>query len=200
MTPVTDIATLETLYGDPVPQSLTKVVSHITPHYAKWIGASRLVMVSTVGPDGTDCSPRGDVGPVVRLADTTTLLLPDWRGNNRIDTLRNIVTDGRISLLFMIPGVTTVVRVNGKAIVTVDPSAVEQFVQNGNHPRSVVAVTVRDVYFQCAKALMRSQIWTEGGGHNGVPTPGELLRERDATFDSDDYDTHYAERAEPKMW
>ncbi|WP_386683722.1 MSMEG_1061 family FMN-dependent PPOX-type flavoprotein [Loktanella sp. R86503] len=200
MTPVADIAALEALYGAPVPLSLSKVASHITSTYGRWIGASRLVMVSTVGPEGTDCSPRGDVGPVVRIVDARTLLLPDWQGNNRIDSLRNIVRDGRISLLFMVPGENNVVRVNGQAIVTADPQVLESFVQNRKHPRSVIVVTVKEAYFQCAKALMRSQTWHAGAAHGAVPTAGEMLRAQDDAFDAADYDDNYDMRAQDRMW
>ncbi|MEH6655687.1 pyridoxamine 5'-phosphate oxidase family protein [Loktanella salsilacus] len=200
MTPIADLAALEALYGPPVPASLTKVVQQITPAYGRWITASRLVMVSTVGPEGTDCSPRGDVGPVVRIADARTLLLPDWQGNNRIDSLRNIVRDGRVSLLFMVPGENNVVRVNGQAIVTADAQVLESFTQNRKHPRSVIVVTVQEAYFQCAKALMRSQTWDTGAMRTAVPTAGEMLREQDGTFDAVDYDDNYVARAQDRMW
>lgn len=200
MTPLTDMATLEALYGLPVPASLTKVADHLTPLYARWVAAARFVILSTVGPEGTDASPRGDAGPVVRIADPATLLLPDWQGNNRIDSLRNILRDGRVSLLFMVPGSTNVVRVNGTAIVTVDADVVTSFSQNGKHPRSVIAVTVGEVYFQCAKAIVRSGLWAGADDRADVPTAGDLLRERDAAFDGADYDAHYAERSKDRMW
>lgn len=120
MTPIKTIAELETIYGDVVPRSLTKVVTSMTPHYRSWIDAARFVVISTVGPEGTDGSPRGDEGPVVDIFDDQTLLLPDWFGNNRIDSLRNIVRDPRVSLMFMVPSSTNVVRVNGTGIVTAD--------------------------------------------------------------------------------
>ena len=110
---VRDIAALEALYGTPGKASLIKVRDRLTPTYRAWIMASRLCVVSTIGPNGTDGSPRGDDGPVVQELDPQTVLMPDWRGNNRMDTLRNIVADGRISLMFMVPGSNNVVRVNG---------------------------------------------------------------------------------------
>ena len=124
---VTDIAELEALYGQPAKASLIKVADHVTPLYAKWIMTSRLCIVSTIGPEGTDGSPRGDDGPVVQILDPKTLLLPDWRGNNRMDTLRNIVADGRISLMFMVPGSNNVMRVNGNAVVSLDPELLGRF-------------------------------------------------------------------------
>lgn len=126
---------LEALYDAPVPAALTKVVHRMTPLYRQWIAASRFVVLSTVGPDGTDATPRGDDGPVVRVVDARTLWLPDWRGNNRLDSLRNILRDGRVSLMFMVPGSQNVVRVNGRAVVTADPDITGTFEQRSKHPR-----------------------------------------------------------------
>ncbi len=114
------IQELETLYGTPGAPSLRKVARRMTPLYRKWIMASKLCMLTTVGPEGTDDSPRGDDGPVVLELDPGTLAMPDWRGNNRLDSLRNIVRDGRVSLMFLVPGSNNVVRVNGTAQVTAD--------------------------------------------------------------------------------
>ena len=200
MRPVADIAELEALYGPANPMALTKVVDRMTPLYRRFIEAAPMVMLSTVGPEGTDCSPRGEDGPVVEILDDRTLLLPDWRGNNRMDSLRNIVADGRVSLMFLVPGSGTVVRVNGTAIVTTDPEVTARFEQRGKHPRSVVAVTIAEMYTQCPKAFMRSRFWTRGDESAGLPTPGEFHRERDAAFDAEDYDARYAQRAEGVMW
>ncbi|MDA8747885.1 pyridoxamine 5'-phosphate oxidase family protein, partial [Litoreibacter sp.] len=128
---------LEAIYGAPGEASLVKVARQMTPMYRKWIMASRLCVLSTVGPDGTDGSPRGDDGPVVRELDAHTLAMPDWRGNNRMDSLRNIVVDGRVALMFFVPGSNNVVRVNGMARVTVDADLCGSFAQRGQHPRSV---------------------------------------------------------------
>ena len=195
---ITDIAELEGLYGDASPISLTKVVTALTPLYRQWIGAAKFVVLSTVGPEGTDGTPRGDDGPVVRIADDRTLMLPDWMGNNRIDSLRNIVRDGRVSLMFMVPGSNNVVRVNGTAVVTADADVTGSFEKAGKRPRSVVVVTIGEVYFQCAKALMRSALWS--GEAPKVPTAGQFVRERQADFDAEGYDTGYAEYAKPRMW
>ncbi len=113
------------------------------------------MILTTVGAEGSDASPRGDIDSAVRIVDKHTLWLPNWRGNNRMDSLRNIVRDNRISLLFMVPGSNNVVRVNGTALITADLD-VTQTVEHGNStPRSVVVVRVKEVYFQCAKALTR---------------------------------------------
>lgn len=196
---VTSEADLEALYDAAKPKSLTKVAKRLTPLYREWIGAARFVILSTVGPEGTDASPRGDDGPVVRMADDTTLLMPDWRGNNRLDCLRNIVRDARVSLMFMVPGESNVVRVNGSAIVSADPALTTSFEQRGNHPRSVIVVTIDELYFQCAKAIMRSGLWN-GAPTEKLPTAGQFLREVEADFDADAYDSGYVENSKPRMW
>lgn len=197
---ITDVAALEAIYGKPGKASLIKVAPRLTPLYRKWIMASRLCIVSTVGPDGTDGSPRGDDGPVVQEFDERTLLLPDWRGNNRMDTLRNIVADGRISLMFVVPGSHNVIRVNGTAVVSVDPAMLARFVDQGRTPRSVVVITIAEVYSQCARALMRAGIWSADDESGDLPTVGALLAEQEAGFDGAEYDTAWAARAEKTMW
>ncbi len=197
---ITDIATLETLYGTPGKASLIKVADHLTPLYRKWIMASRLCVVSTIGPEGTDGSPRGDDGPVVQALDAKTLLLPDWRGNNRTDTLRNIVADGHISLMFIVPGSNNVIRVNGTAVVTVAPDHLDRFEQKGRKPRSVVVITIAEIYSQCARALMRARIWTSDDESSDLPTIGQLLAEQEAGFDGATYDANWGARAEETMW
>ena len=197
---ITDIATLEALYGTPAKASIIKVADRLTPLYATWIAASRFCVVSTVGPEGTDGSPRGDDGPVVQVLDAKTLLMPDWRGNNRIDTLRNVVADGRISLMFMVPGSNNVIRVNGRAVVSVSADLIGRFDDRGRQPRSVVVITVDEVYSQCARALMRAGLWASADESAGLPTVGELLAEQEAGFDGAAYDAGWAARAEKTMW
>jgi len=200
MTPITSVTELEDIYGAANPKSLEKVVNSMTPHYRKWIEASRFVVIATVGPEGTDASPRGDDAAVVEIADAKTLLLPDWFGNNRIDTLRNIVRDNRVSLMFMVPASNSVVRINGTGVVTVDDTVRARFEKKGKLPRSVVAITVEEMYFQCAKALMRSRLWSGEALDPDLPTAGAFLKERDALFDAKAYDENYPEYAKPKMW
>lgn len=197
---ITDVAALEDLYGKPGKVSLIKVAPRLTPLYRKWIMASRLCIVSTVGPDGTDGSPRGDDGPVVQEMDDQTLLLPDWRGNNRMDTLRNIVADGRISLMFVVPGSHNVIRINGTAVVSVDPAMLARFEDKGRQPRSVAVITIAEVYSQCARALMRAGIWSADDESGTLPTVGAMLAEQEAGFDGAEYDAAWAARAEKTMW
>ncbi|MEM9063363.1 MAG: pyridoxamine 5'-phosphate oxidase family protein [Pseudomonadota bacterium] len=195
---IDDIEALEALYDDAVPASVEKVTDRMTPKYQQWIEASRFLVLTTVGPEGTDGSPRGDAGPVVRIADPKTVWLPDWRGNNRLDSLRNIIRDGRVSLMFMVPGCTNVVRVNGSAVLTADPSVTGAFEQAGKHPKTVIVITIGEMYFQCAKALMRSKLWE--AERVPVPTAGEFIREFREGFDAESYDAGYPEYAAPRMW
>ncbi|MEM1149111.1 MAG: MSMEG_1061 family FMN-dependent PPOX-type flavoprotein [Pseudomonadota bacterium] len=190
---------LHALYDTPTASSLNKVARGLTPLYRRWIGASRFVVLTTVGPDGTDGSPRGDLEPVVQIADDSTLLLPDWRGNNRLDSLRNIVVDGRISLMFMVPGQTNVVRVNGTAVLTADAEVTGRFERKRINPKIVIVVTIRELYFQCAKALMRSELWS-GPKNIDLPSAGDFIREFTEGFDAKAYDDGYAEYAKPRMW
>lgn len=196
---VKDIAALEALYDAPVPTSLSKVADRITPLYRRWIEAARFCILATVGPEGTDASPRGDDGPVLRIVDDRTLWLPDWRGNNRLDCLRNIVRDGQVSLMVMVPGSLNVVRINGTAVLTDDPAVTETFQQRGHHPKTVIVITPAEVYFQCAKALMRSGLWTRDDSA-GLPSAGDFIREQDAGFDAETYDRTYPTEAPKRMW
>lgn len=197
---VEDIDALEALYDAPTPASLTKVARRLTPHYRDWIAAARFCILTTVGPGGTDASPRGDDGPVVRIVDDDTLWLPDWRGNNRLDSLRNILVDGRVSLLFMVAGASNVVRLNGRAVLTDDPAATQSFAQAGQHPKLVIIVTLTEVYFQCAKSIQRAGLWSGGDASVGLPTAGQFLREMDQGFDAETYDLTYPAEAQKRMW
>lgn len=194
------ISALDALYDTPGEASLVKVTDRLTDSYRHWIARSRFAVISTVGPEGVDGSLRGDAGPVVEIADAQTLLLPDWRGNNRIDTLRNIVRDPRVALMFFIAGSNTVMRVNGSAMVTDDPALSARFEQQGKHPRSVIVVTIAAIYPQCARALMRAALWTAGDMSEGLPTAGNMLAEAKAGFDAAEYDSAWEARAKSSLW
>ena len=200
MTGIETVEDLEALYGTPGEASLVKVTDRLTSTYRDWIARSRFLVISTVGPEGTDGSPRGDAGPVVEIADARTLLLPDWRGNNRIDTLRNIVRDPRVALMFFIAGSNNVVRVNGTAVVSADPDLTRRFEQQGKHPRTVIVVSVREVYSQCARALMRAALWSSEDMSDGLPSIGDMMAEAKTGFDGAAYDAGWAARAKDSMW
>ena len=202
MTIIQDPEQLKALYGDVSEASVAKVTPFLTDAYRRMILSSPFVALATVGPEGLDCSPRGDAGTVVRIEDERTLTLPDWRGNNRIDSLLNIVRDPRTALMFLIPGSNTVMRVNGRAVVSVDPGLVASFEMDGRHPRSVVVVTIDEVYFQCARAVMRADLWNPARqvSATDLPTAGEMLKSAKAEFDHETYDRAWPERAAKTMW
>lgn len=163
------------LFGEVGEASVRKEVAFIHPVYRAWIEASPFAVVATSGPGGLDTSPRGDPAPLVRVVDEHTLLLPERRGNNRVDGLRNLLADPRISLLFFVPGAGETLRVNGKASITVDPALLHSFAVQSSLPKCVVQVSVEAVFFQCARALIRSSLWASAGAAPGVPTAGEML-------------------------
>lgn len=197
---ITAMEALEALYGTPPEAARIKVARRLTPAYARWIEASRFCLLATVGPEGTDCTPRGDDGPVVAQADPGTLLLPDWRGNNRLDSLRNILRDGRVSLSFLVPGSNTVMRVNGTARLSTDEGLRARFERKGKLPVLVVVVAIAEVYPQCARALMRAEIWSRDDSA-GLPLPGEMLSEiTRGAFDGAEYDKAWPARAARTLW
>lgn len=198
---LTTIEALEAQYGTPGTAAMRKVTDRLTPSYRAWMNASRLCMISTVGPEGTDGSPRGDEGPVVLELDERTLAMPDWHGNNRIDTLRNIVSDGRISLMFMVPGSNNVLRINGTAKVTADEGLRARFGREGKQPRTVVVIAIAEVYPQCARALMRARTWTSGDESAGLPSLGQMLADATAgDVGGEAYDRAWPERAKASLW
>jgi len=201
---ITTLEALEALYQpQPAPASTVKVTDHITPHYAALIQASPFVALATVGPEGLDCSPRGDLPGFVRIADPRTLILPDRRGNNRIDSLRNVVRDPRVALLFLIPGSGTTFRINGRAMLSVDPDLLDSFAVDGKPPRTAMVVTVVEAYFQCARAIVRSGLWKPESqvDPKSLPTPGAMLAAVTAgEVGGEAYDREWPGRAAKTMW
>lgn len=206
MAAVRTVAELERIYGalGAVGEASTaKVADHITPHYRRFIEAAPFLALATSGPEGLDCSPRGDVPGFVRIADPRTLLLPDRRGNNRIDSLRNVVRDPRVGLMFLIPGIGNAMRVNGRAVIEDDPALCDSFAVEGKAPRTVMVIAVAEVYFQCARALIRSGLW-QSDRHvdpKTLPTPGLILAEMSrGRVGGEAYDSAWADRARQTMW
>ncbi len=201
MTRITTLDDLHALYGQPGQAATVKVTRHLTPAYHACLDRARFCVLTTVGPEGTDGSPRGDEGPVVTILDDRSLALPDWKGNDRIDSLRNIVRDGRVSLLFLIPGSTTAIRVNGTAHLTADDGLRARFTRDGKQPRTVIVIAIAEVYSQCARALIRSALWTCGDQSAGLPTVGDMLREiTEGGIDGKAYDADWPGRAAKTMW
>lgn len=194
---LTTIAELEALF-DPVGEaSLSKEVGAVHATYRAWIEASPFAVLATVGPAGLDVSPRGDPAPVVMVKDENTLLLPERRGNNRIDSLRNIVSNPNVSMIFFVPGVRETVRVNGTAKICIEQDALSMFRMQGALPKCVVEVSVQAVYFQCARALLRSSLWSKEQVANrpDVPTPGQMLAAvTNGSVGGKDYDDELPQR------
>jgi PPOX class probable FMN-dependent enzyme len=177
---ITTTKQLESLYADaPYGPAVIKETGHITAQYRKLIEAAPFVVLATSGPEGLDCSPRGDPAGFIRIVDEHTLIIPDRRGNNRVDSLRNLVRDPRIALLFLIPGVGETMRINGRAKISTDPTLTESFAINGKVPKCVLVVTVERAYFQCTKAIIRSKLWDPASkvDRQTLPTPGSILAE-----------------------
>lgn len=203
MSDITTVEQLEALYGLPGETSLVKELDHIIPEYAAFIEASPFVALATAGPEGLDCSPRGDLAGFVRIQDEKTLLMPDRRGNNRADSLKNIIRDGRVGLLFLVPGSGTTLRVNGRARITTDEALCASFIMEGKPARSVTLISVDSVYFQCARAIHRSELW-DPAKHvdpKTLPTPGKILEVTSRRgIDGEAYDREWPERAKKSMW
>jgi uncharacterized protein len=193
---ITTIEQLDEIYGAPVPTAILKELDHITDDYGSLIAASPFVVIATSGPEGLDCSPRGDPAGFVRIVDKKTLMIPDRRGNNRVDSLRNLVRDPRIALLFLLPGIGTTMRVNGRATLSTNVALRESFAMGDKVPACVIVVTVESIYTQCQKAIARSKLW-DGAEHiskDAVPTVGQMMQNISSDFDGRAYDAEYPER------
>jgi uncharacterized protein len=194
---ITDEATLDALYGTPSEGAIRKEVDHIPDVYRAFIEAAPFVALATAGPGGLDVSPRGDPPGFVAVADERTLLIPDRRGNNRLDSLRNLIHDPRLALLFLIPGVGETLRVNGRGAISVAPELLARFPVQGKLPRSVIVVAVERVYFQCPKALVRSELWNPAKHRprSALPSAGTILAALTAgAVGGAAYDAAYPER------
>ena len=194
---------LEALFGPVGEASLRKEVPYLHPHYQSLIKASPFALLATCSPDGLDVSPRGDRAGFVEVRDEHTLLLPERRGNNRIDSLRNLIVDPRVALLFLVPGVGETLRVNGRATISVEPALLERFRVNGQPPKCVLVITVETALFQCARAIVRSNLWqpVPADAPRPVPTAGEMLEAlTQASIDGATYDRELAERQRTTLY
>jgi PPOX class probable FMN-dependent enzyme len=203
MSIIATIEQLEAIYGQPNDASTVKVANRVTPQYRVLIDKSPFAALATCGPEGLDCSPRGDLAGFVRVHDEKTLMMPDRRGNNRVDSLRNIVRDPRVALLFLIPGAGSTLRVNGRAQVSADAGLLASFGMEGKAPRTVIVMTVDEIYFQCARAIVRSELWNPDRhvDPKSLPTPGQILAEMSENLvGGEDYDRAWPERARQSLW
>ncbi|MER9975170.1 pyridoxamine 5'-phosphate oxidase family protein [Mesorhizobium sp. M0085] len=203
MSMITSIEQLEALYGLPGEASVVKELDQLIREYAAIIEASPFAALATCGPEGLDCSPRGDLAGFVRIHDPKTLMVPDRRGNNRADSLRNILRDPRVALLFLVPGSGTTLRVNGRAHITTDTALCASFAVEGKPARSVTIIEIDAVYFQCARAIHRSELWNPARhvDPRTMPTPGQILEITSRkNIDGEVYDKEWPERAKKSMW
>jgi len=200
---LTTIEELEAIYGQPHQRSVRKELPFINEDYRAFIENAPLVVLATAGPEGLDCSPRGDAPGFVRIVDERTLALPDRVGNNRIDSLRNVIVNPHVGLLFIVPGVGETLRVNGRGRISVQPELLDSFAVNNKRPRTVLMIDVDAVYYHCSKALVRSQLW-DASRHverARLPSAGEIHRRiNGASFDVDAYDRDLAERLRTSLY
>jgi PPOX class probable FMN-dependent enzyme len=200
---VTSVEGLERLFAEPYGPSLAKETDRITPHYRAFIEAAPFLALASGGPDGFDCSPRGDAPGFVRVHDEKTLLLPDRRGNNRIDTLRNLLRDPRVALLFLIPGCGETIRINGRAAISADPELTASFAVNGKAPTVVLVISVDRIYYQCSKAIVRSKLW-DASRHvdrKSLPSTGTILDAlTDGKIARDSHDREAPERLRTTLY
>ena len=200
---VTSLEQLEAIYGAPHERALLKEIDHLNEDYSAFVRASPFVVLSSVGSGGTDCSPKGDAAGFVSILDSKTLAIPDRPGNNRIDTLRNIVVDPRVSLLFLIPGAGETLRVNGSACISADPELLARFEVNGKLPRTVIVITVQSAYFHCSKALVRSDLWNPARHvpRASLPSAGQIHKRLSAgAFDAEAYDRELPQRTQAALY
>jgi PPOX class probable FMN-dependent enzyme len=194
---------LEKLYGPVRPVAVLKEKEELTAAYRKLIEAAPFVAMATSGPEGLDCSPKGDPAGFVHVLDNRTLAIPDRPGNNRIDGMRNLVRDPRIALLFLVPGVGETLRVNGRATISVDPDLLQSFAIAGKLPRSVIVITIERIYFHCSKAIVRSKLWEPSAqvDRRSLPSTGEMVAELTAgKFGGSDYDREAPARIQAELY
>lgn len=196
------IEELEAIYGHPHDRAVSKEIQHLSEDYQAFVRASPFIVLSTVGAEGTDCSPKGDAPGFVRVLDEHTLAIPDRPGNNRIDNLRNIVRDPRVSLLFIIPGIGETLRVNGRGEISDDPALCASFAVGDRNPKTVIIVRVDAVYFHCSKAIVRSKLWDPAQHlpREKLPSAGKILERLQAGFDGEAYDRGLPERLKTTLY
>ncbi len=206
MNKIQSLEELEKIYGTPVPGSLWKEIDHINGHYRLFIESSPFIILATQGDKGIDCSPRGDPAGFVRVVNEKLIQIPDRRGNNRLDSLRNIVANPDVGIIFLIPNVGETIRLGGKAEIVVDDQLCNSFSINSKPASSVISITVEKVYFQCQKAIARSKLWDPSTHINrsDLPSTGEMIEKfasmNNIEFDGETYDENYSEHMKKTIY
>lgn len=181
MARITTVSALRALYAPAHDRAVQKELTYLHAHHKRYIELSPFLTISSTGPDGRgDVSPRGEKPGFVHVLDDTTLAIPDRPGNNRLDTLSNVIMNPNVGLLFLLPGVSEILRVNGEAELRDDEDLLARFVVNGREPKLVIRVAVKQAYLHCAKAVMRSGLWEETTkvARTALPSMGEMLRDQ----------------------
>ena len=206
---IRDEAALTALYGTPAVNSIRKEVAALTPAYRAVIEASPFCALATSGPGGLDVSARGAPARLLHNHDQRTHLMHDRRGNNRVDSLRNLLADPRVALLFMVPPVNETLRVNGRAVISVDPALCARFAIDGKPARSVLVISIETVFLQCSRALLRSRLWQPAtwAERAALPTAGRMLQQASAArgdgepaVDGDAYDRELPTRVAGSLY
>ena len=200
---ITTMDQLVALYEAPHGVAVAKEIDHVSAHYRAFIEAVPFFVLATAGPEGLDCSPRGDAPGFVRVHDERTLLVPDRRGNNRIDSLRNIVCDPRVALLFLIPGIGETIRVIGRAAISTDPQLTASAAVNDKAPACVIVVTVERVFYQCTKAIIRSKLWDPARHveRQSLPSTGTIMAVlTDGRLGGEEHDRTQHERTMSRLY
>lgn len=206
MSKIQSISELESVYGEPMLGTDWKEIDHINDHYRQFIEKSPFLILATQGEKGIDCSPRGDPAGFVRIVNERCIQMPDRRGNNRLDSLRNIVSNPEVGLIFLIPNIGETIRLSGNAEILVDQDLCESFALKGKPASSVLSINVDKVYFQCPKALVRSKLWDASSRVDRceLPSNGAMIKvfaeQNEAEFDAQKYDHDYPDRLKKTMY
>jgi len=202
MTVLDTEASLRDCYTQPIEMVQKKILHRLDKHAKAFIALSPFVALSTSGPEGADCSPRGDAPGFVRVLDDTTLLLPDRRGNNLIDSLRNLVASPQVGLLFLVPGINETLRVNGTASIVTDAARLEPMIEQGKVPASALEIRVREVFFHCGKAMIRSQLWNPDRHvpRGAFPTLGRVIADQIGGLDAEATDRNLEESYKSRLY
>ncbi|WP_367281149.1 pyridoxamine 5'-phosphate oxidase family protein [Sneathiella sp.] len=190
---MTSVEELYSVYKPPAERAVQKEIPRLDKHCRDFIALSPFLVMSTDGGDGTaDASPRGDAPGFVTVLDDNTLALPDRPGNNRLDSLLNILRNPAVGLIFLVPGINETLRINGKATISLDPDLMEAHAVQGKLPRSVLKIAVTSAYMHCAKALIRSKLWDPDSKveRSVFPTLGQVLADQIAGMDAEQSDAY----------